>query len=361
MAVHRRAFALILVLVAVSATFALAVQGAVALRTTMAESNVMRRSSELSRQAQSAAAIVFAALTSGDPLRVDRAGSSGSATSSQAPAPTVDDSDLPEMPPEMKDFLIGVIQRQKADQPGGPSSLSPDSLTSTRTGGAYAALKRHGLPTQPLVVTLDNERFHVSAIDAMGGLNINTADKDQLKRYFRARGIVEPQNLNLADEILDWRDEDNVPRSRGAERSIYQNRGITIRNGDFESVDELLYLPSMTRELLDSIRQELTIVGDGMIHAGSASFAVLMSAPDMTQEAARRIIAKRQTEKLDSDSLKEALGGLSRDAAALLRLQPSTLITLRLEPESGGAARLATALISDQRGVTGLTIRMASQ
>ena len=347
-----------LVLVATSAAFALAMQGSVALRTAMAEALAMRHRTELRRDASSAATIALAALTAGPPRQTDTVGAQSAPGASTSTAPP-DTTDLPEMPPEMKDLLLGVLSKNKG--PGvNPSSLRSGTagLALSHRGGPFAALRKRGLPTTPLTVTVNDRKLAVTITDAAGVLNINTASADQLRRYFRALGLVDNKAVALADEIVDWRDEDNLPRSHGAERADYLRRNITIRNAPFQTIDELLYLPDMTRPLLDSIRPDLTLLGDGKIDAQSASLAVLKSAPDMTDQAAARIISLRKARRLDRDSLTEALGVIASDAAMSLRLTPTSFVHLRIEPIAGGPVYLADAVIDDERGVQLTTLHL---
>ena len=360
MAVPRRAFALMLVLVAVGATFALSMQGAVALRTAMAEAAVLRRDARLRRDATGAATIALAALTSGAHPRTDATGASGGPADTPSATPSLDDTGVPEMPQEMKEFMLGLLKDKKkpSDSPGAADS---GGLVLTHTGGPYTALKKRGVPTVPLVVAVEDRSLRVTVSDAGGLLNINTADAPAVTRYFRAVGLDERASETIADEILDWRDEDSVPRSHGAERDAYLARGVTIRNGPFRSIDELLYLPAMTRELLASIREDLTLIGDGTINARSAPRPVLMSAPGMTDAAANRLLALRATGDMDERSLTDALGALASDAAGALRLTPTAFLRLRIEPVAGGPAFDADAVVDDTRGVRILNLRMISR
>ncbi|RMH25346.1 MAG: hypothetical protein D6693_08790, partial [Planctomycetota bacterium] len=75
-----------LVLVAVGATFALAVQGSAALRTATAEAAAMRRARIAERFEVSAATVVLAALTAGGERRVEPGGAAAPAPPVPAPA-----------------------------------------------------------------------------------------------------------------------------------------------------------------------------------------------------------------------------------------------------------------------------------
>lgn len=355
MAVRRRAFALILVLVVASATFALAIQGAVAVRSATVEAATMRARAAAERDAMSVATLLLASLTSGGQTRDDLVGAG--ASSGGATTPDLDENELPEMHPQMRELVRGLLRDDPQAEPGDGAGASR-GLARIRSGGPYTTLRERGLPRAAIRVSHDDRAYHVSIADAAGGLNLNVAEEDQLVRYFRAVGLDTLRATAIAHELLDWRDEDNVPRTYGAEREIYLRLNITPRNGLLQTIDELLYLPSMTRELLESIRPDLTLLGDGSIHVPSASRAVLLSAPDMTEQAAGRVLAMRSSDELTMEMIEDALGVMARDASEILRLQPSSTIMLHIEPVGEGPAYRVDAAISDDRGVRLLGVRM---
>lgn len=61
----------------------------------------------------------------------------------------------------------------------------------------------------------------------------------------------------IADAILDWLDTDDQPRTQGAESEFYAglNPAYSSRNGTPESIEELLLIKGVTRELLYGLDQ----------------------------------------------------------------------------------------------------------
>ncbi|MBP7052929.1 MAG: general secretion pathway protein GspK [Phycisphaerae bacterium] len=94
-------------------------------------------------------------------------------------------------------------------------------------------------------VALERCRYSVRVIDEASRLNINTATKDQLM-------ALPYMEAEVANAILDWRDNDDNPQAEGAEAGYYENLSIPyrIRNGPFKTVRELLAVKGVTRELL---------------------------------------------------------------------------------------------------------------
>ena len=93
-------------------------------------------------------------------------------------------------------------------------------------------------------VVLEQCFFNVRVIDEASKLNINTATKEQL---LGLPDMVE----EIADAIIDWRDEDDVPNGAGVESGYYESLtyGYMARNGPFRTLRELLLVKDVTEEL----------------------------------------------------------------------------------------------------------------
>jgi len=85
-------------------------------------------------------------------------------------------------------------------------------------------------------------------------LNINTLlDEELSDTELQDRLLMLPgMTIEIADAILDWLDEDDTPREYGVEYDYYAGleEPILPRNGPLLSLDELLHIPGITRELL---------------------------------------------------------------------------------------------------------------
>jgi len=94
-------------------------------------------------------------------------------------------------------------------------------------------------------VELEECIFTVQVADESGKLNVNTATKEQLLE-------LPEMTEEIANSILDWRDNDDSPRTGGAEGGYYENLPYRykIRNGQFRTVRELLLVKDATKELL---------------------------------------------------------------------------------------------------------------
>jgi len=111
-------------------------------------------------------------------------------------------------------------------------------------------------------VPLDGCSFTVEVTDEAGKLNINTATEKQLMQ-------LPNMTEEIADSILDWRDEDDDIREGGAEAGYYVNQlyGYLIRNGNFKTMRELLLVKGVMPVLLyGGSGDEIVEASAGWIH-----------------------------------------------------------------------------------------------
>jgi general secretion pathway protein K len=97
--------------------------------------------------------------------------------------------------------------------------------------------------------------------DATGFVDLNAAKPELLGAALEACGVGETARRDLVDAILDWRDRDDLTRLHGAEHDDYVAAGVawTSRDGAFEVVDELKYLPGMSQSRYDCLAPFVTV------------------------------------------------------------------------------------------------------
>ncbi|HTL47660.1 MAG TPA: hypothetical protein VL688_06300 [Verrucomicrobiae bacterium] len=118
-------------------------------------------------------------------------------------------------------------------------------------------------------------------LDEESKLNVNRAKTDILKNLLvLAAGLKEEDAAVLANRITDWRDDDTEPTlPGGAEKYDYLSmRGAyEPKDGDLQSIEELLLVKGMTPEIFSSIRPYVTVYGDGTVNVNTAGSKVLLS------------------------------------------------------------------------------------
>ena len=88
-------------------------------------------------------------------------------------------------------------------------------------------------------------------IDEGGKISLNRADEALLRKVFETLGLKADEQEEITDAIIDWRDSDDLHRLHGAEDEYYMKlpEPYHAKNGPFDSVDELLQVRGITREL----------------------------------------------------------------------------------------------------------------
>jgi general secretion pathway protein K len=103
---------------------------------------------------------------------------------------------------------------------------------------------------------------------------------------------------DLVNAIKDWIDADSEVTGTGAENAYYQGLGkpYTARNGPMESIDELLLVRGVTRDLfygtteMPGLSSFLTVYGEGKININTAPREVLQAlAPAITEDMSNRM------------------------------------------------------------------------
>ncbi|MFA5147383.1 MAG: hypothetical protein WC515_08405 [Candidatus Omnitrophota bacterium] len=119
-------------------------------------------------------------------------------------------------------------------------------------------------------------------VDEERKININKSDRTVLKHLLvLVLNMDEDMAQGLAASIVDWRDGDeelSVPV--GSAESLYY-RGLSTpyesKNADFDTLEELLLVRDVNRDMLERIRGFVTVYGSGKINVNTAPKQVLMA------------------------------------------------------------------------------------
>jgi len=122
-------------------------------------------------------------------------------------------------------------------------------------------------------------RFFYGLADEEGKVDLNTASPDVLARLFESvlcdTGPIEAQEL--ADAVVDWRDEDSAEQPKGAEDGFYGGLPdpYDCKDAPFESPDELLLVRGFNATIYKNIKGYVTVVGAGQVNINTAPAVVL--------------------------------------------------------------------------------------
>ena len=141
-----------------------------------------------------------------------------------------------------------------------------------------------------------------------GKIDLNSARSELLFSLLQSLDIPldGAERLKLLQVILDWRDRDNLPRQFGAEDADYYRLGFDYgaKDGPFNSIDELLLVLGMNRDIYIQMKPALTIHSlQPGIAPEVAPREVLLALPNITPESADIYLATRSQGELTSPAL----------------------------------------------------------
>jgi type II secretory pathway component PulK len=119
-------------------------------------------------------------------------------------------------------------------------------------------------------------------VDEERKINLNTADAPALSLILQnGAGLDKDKAEELAYCIIDWRDSDsNMEHAEyGAEDDYYHSLSLpyATKNSNFESLDELLLVKGVNRDIFDKLKPFVTVFGSGAVNINTASKEVLMA------------------------------------------------------------------------------------
>ena len=135
--------------------------------------------------------------------------------------------------------------------------------------------------------------------DEESKINLNASGLAVLKNLFAAAGLDEVEAQELAASIVDWRDKDSqlsIPLG-SAEDPYYHGLPYPYeaKDSEFESLDELLLVKGMRQEILEKLKDYVTVSSAGRININTASSLVLISL-GLDEDTADKIIRHRSAD-----------------------------------------------------------------
>lgn len=124
--------------------------------------------------------------------------------------------------------------------------------------------------------------FIVNVVPSIEGekLDVNRAEEDVMSAFFREVGLDPSVANQLAAEIADWRDEDDLPRPNGAEKRDYAAAiGKLIGDRPFNGYGEVRQVLHMTPTIYACVAPALTIFGSGTPPSARAMALIGLHAP----------------------------------------------------------------------------------
>jgi general secretion pathway protein K len=127
--------------------------------------------------------------------------------------------------------------------------VEPARRPALQTGGREVALR------------LGADTVAVAIQDEGGRIDLNEAEAPLLRGLFLSAGVAPDKARALADAVVDWRDEDQVPEPAGAEAEAYRAAGLVHgpANHRFYRTAELRQVLGMSRALFRKVAPSVTV------------------------------------------------------------------------------------------------------
>jgi general secretion pathway protein K len=169
-----------------------------------------------------------------------------------------------------------------------------------RAVAMFASLSADNVLAAAIAGEDDDASYEVRVESESGKVDVNLVNEEVLLEILKKGGLPEEEAEGVRDAILDWRDEDDVPRPRGAERGEYgrMTEPITPRNGKIRGIGELMHVKGVTKEFHEAFLSRVFTVHGNSVQLSllRAPEIVLRSLPGVSAEAADRIVAGRREE-----------------------------------------------------------------
>jgi general secretion pathway protein K len=149
----------------------------------------------------------------------------------------------------------------------------------------------------------DGDWLSIAVEDEAGKVDLNMADERLVAAALIAAGVAADEGADLAQRILDYRDDDNDRRPKGAERDEYRDRNrIGPKNQPFDALEEVEQVLGAPPGLADALRPYATIYsGEQSIDGNLARRSLVVALANPRSELARQE-AMRTIEGASQDS-----------------------------------------------------------
>jgi len=180
------------------------------------------------------------------------------------------------------------------------------------TLGQAAYSVYYDTPDGPIYGVVDEERKI--------NLNKTNAPKTLADLIELGLGLDKSTARVIAESIIDWRDKDDFPGAQGAESRYYKTYvtpSYTVKNADFDVLEELLWVKGVTPEIYEALRRFVTLNSSGHININTAPYPVLRALGFGEQLAKKILLYREGVDKKAGTSDDQAFVDLSAAVEAL--------------------------------------------
>jgi len=139
--------------------------------------------------------------------------------------------------------------------------------------------------------------IRVRVFSELGKIDINKADEVLLTEMMKSSAIELDKQQEIVSAILDWRDQDDLVHTNGAEKQQYEDAGLSYQpaNKDFQLIDELQMVLGMTKELYQQIKPLVTVYSkQAKVNLKNASKEVIQAIGKLDQATMDQYLQERK-------------------------------------------------------------------
>jgi len=139
--------------------------------------------------------------------------------------------------------------------------------------------------------------IRVRVFSELGKIDINKADEVLLTEMMKSSAIELDKQQEIVSAILDWRDQDDLVHTNGAEKQQYEDAGLSYQpaNKDFQLIDELQMVLGMTKELYQQIKPLVTVYSkQAKVNLKNASKEVIQAIGNLDQATMDQYLQERK-------------------------------------------------------------------
>ncbi|PID65986.1 MAG: hypothetical protein CR977_00005 [Gammaproteobacteria bacterium] len=133
-------------------------------------------------------------------------------------------------------------------------------------------------------VELAGGQVHARIMPESGRLDINVARPPLLRLLFEYAGADEEQAIQLTDNVMHWRNRQDMPVGNSVMDADYESAGLPLpAHRRFYAIEELAKVHGVTAAMYQRVKTLITVYGSNKINglvAGEAMFLLLQLEPD---------------------------------------------------------------------------------
>jgi hypothetical protein len=204
----------------------------------------------------------------------------------------------------------------------------------------------------PFAVIEDGREIVAKVWDESGLASLNAMTSEELGRFLTLKGMSRDLARRMADEVVDFRDRDNIRLQYGAEQFDYQQKGkrgpknrAFVYSGE---LGQLLSFDEFRHELSFAQIRELGFDRMAQLNINAASFDVLR-ALGFTEPSANRFIEQRQRRQISINELREYTNSIDVGFDRI-KVWPSTRFRIELTDTATGTPLRRTIELEGRMG-----------